>query len=202
MLCVPSLNLQSLVLLMIFSIKRVVLGAVSAPPGQLYGLEKFWAFLKYSKIKNQPIDPKLQEHLSQFKNLEDFRVVVSVQKMIDMFLWQDENSCRSCNDSDLCVCSPRWERREAGGDVTRPRPGMKEGVGDILPTLPQNPRRPPNPPPLLPLLHRKTHPKKTPRKHPPPPPRGRRPPSLERRRGKVLRQINEAPPPPVGVGVG
>uniref|UniRef100_A0A671XER2 La ribonucleoprotein 1B n=1 Tax=Sparus aurata TaxID=8175 RepID=A0A671XER2_SPAAU len=48
--------------------------------GQLYGLEKFWAFLKYSKIKNQPIDPKLQEHLSQFKNLEDFRVVVSVQK--------------------------------------------------------------------------------------------------------------------------
>lgn len=46
--------------------------------GQLYGLEKFWAFLKYSKMKNQPIDPKLQEHLSQFKNLEDFRVVVSV----------------------------------------------------------------------------------------------------------------------------
>lgn len=46
--------------------------------GQLYGLEKFWAFLKYSKIKNQPIEPKLQEHLRQFKNLEDFRVVVSV----------------------------------------------------------------------------------------------------------------------------
>lgn len=46
--------------------------------GQLYGLEKFWAFLKYSKIKNQPIDPRLQEHLRQFKNLEDFRVVVSV----------------------------------------------------------------------------------------------------------------------------
>uniref|UniRef100_G3NL84 La ribonucleoprotein 1B n=1 Tax=Gasterosteus aculeatus TaxID=69293 RepID=G3NL84_GASAC len=43
--------------------------------GQLYGLEKFWAFLKYSKMKKQPIDPKLQEHLSQFKNLEDFRVV-------------------------------------------------------------------------------------------------------------------------------
>lgn len=46
-------------------------------PGQLYGLEKFWAFLKYSKMKNQPIDPKLQDHLRQFKNLEDFRVVVS-----------------------------------------------------------------------------------------------------------------------------
>lgn len=49
----------------------------SPTAGQLYGLEKFWAFLKYSKIKNQPIEPKLQEHLSQFKNLEDFRVVVS-----------------------------------------------------------------------------------------------------------------------------
>lgn len=47
--------------------------------GQLYGLEKFWAFLKYSKIKNQPIDPKLQEHLRKFKNLEDFRVVVSLR---------------------------------------------------------------------------------------------------------------------------
>lgn len=50
---------------------------LSLSAGQLYGLEKFWAFLKYSKIKNQPIEPKLQEHLSQFKNLEDFRVVVS-----------------------------------------------------------------------------------------------------------------------------
>lgn len=33
-------------------------------------------------MKNQPIDPKLQEHLRQFKNLEDFRVVVSV-----LWLW-------------------------------------------------------------------------------------------------------------------
>lgn len=55
---------------------------VSLTAGQLYGLEKFWAFLKYSKIKNQPIEPKLQEHLSQFKNLEDFRVVVSVSSQI------------------------------------------------------------------------------------------------------------------------
>lgn len=45
--------------------------------GQLYGLEKFWAFLKYSKTKNMEIDPKLQEHLSKFKRLEDFRVDVS-----------------------------------------------------------------------------------------------------------------------------
>ena len=46
--------------------------------GQLYGLEKFWAFLKYSKAKTLEIDPRLQEHLSTFKRLEDFRVDVSV----------------------------------------------------------------------------------------------------------------------------
>lgn len=44
--------------------------------GQLYGLEKFWAFLKYSKAKNLEIDPKLQEYLSKFKRLEDFRIDV------------------------------------------------------------------------------------------------------------------------------
>uniref|UniRef100_A0A8C6XR28 La ribonucleoprotein 1, translational regulator n=1 Tax=Naja naja TaxID=35670 RepID=A0A8C6XR28_NAJNA len=42
--------------------------------GQLYGLEKFWAFLKYSKAKNLDIDSKLQEYLSKFRRLEDFRV--------------------------------------------------------------------------------------------------------------------------------
>lgn len=46
-------------------------------PGQLYGLEKFWAFLKYSKAKNLEIDPKLQVYLSNFKRLEDFRIDVS-----------------------------------------------------------------------------------------------------------------------------
>ncbi|XP_064507568.1 la-related protein 1B isoform X2 [Pseudopipra pipra] len=42
--------------------------------GQLYGLEKFWAYLKYSQYKTPAIDPKLQEYLSKFKRLEDFRV--------------------------------------------------------------------------------------------------------------------------------
>ena len=45
--------------------------------GQLYGLEKFWAFLKYSKAKTMEIDPKLQEYLHKFKRLEDFRIDVS-----------------------------------------------------------------------------------------------------------------------------
>uniref|UniRef100_A0A3Q1B7X5 HTH La-type RNA-binding domain-containing protein n=1 Tax=Amphiprion ocellaris TaxID=80972 RepID=A0A3Q1B7X5_AMPOC len=62
--------------------------------GQLYGLEKFWAFLKYSKIKNQPIDPKLQEHLSQFKNLEDFRVVVSVCGCGNILIFFNEDTIK------------------------------------------------------------------------------------------------------------
>ncbi|XP_063776398.1 la-related protein 1B isoform X2 [Pseudophryne corroboree] len=42
--------------------------------GQLYGLEKFWAYLKYSQVKSLAVDPTLQNHLSKFKRLEDFRV--------------------------------------------------------------------------------------------------------------------------------
>lgn len=41
--------------------------------GQLYGLEKFWAYLKYSQSKTHSVDPKLQEYLCSFKKLEDFR---------------------------------------------------------------------------------------------------------------------------------
>lgn len=44
--------------------------------GQLYGLEKFWAFLKYYKNSSKlTVNPKLQEYLSKFKTIEDFRVV-------------------------------------------------------------------------------------------------------------------------------
>jgi len=39
-------------------------------------LEKFWAFLKYYQNSDQlHVDPQLQEYLSKFKNIEDFRVV-------------------------------------------------------------------------------------------------------------------------------
>ncbi|CAF4261355.1 unnamed protein product, partial [Rotaria sordida] len=40
---------------------------------QLYGLEKFWAFLKYSRQKPK-INPNLEKILKNYKNLEDFRV--------------------------------------------------------------------------------------------------------------------------------
>ena len=45
--------------------------------GQLYGLEKFWAFLKYSRCK-VTIDKRLKQLLSKYKRLEDFRVEVGV----------------------------------------------------------------------------------------------------------------------------
>ena len=50
--------------------------SLSHSPGQLYGLEKFWAFLKYSRRKVD-VNEELQAKLSQFKKLSDFRVVVS-----------------------------------------------------------------------------------------------------------------------------
>ncbi|XP_015600652.1 la-related protein 1B isoform X3 [Cephus cinctus] len=44
--------------------------------GQLYGLEKFWAFLKYYKHADKlHVDAKLNDYLSKFKSIEDFRVV-------------------------------------------------------------------------------------------------------------------------------
>lgn len=44
--------------------------------GQLYGIEKYWAFLKYYKSAKQlPVDARLKELLASFKTVEDFRVL-------------------------------------------------------------------------------------------------------------------------------
>ena len=43
----------------------------------MYGLEKFWAFLKYSGRSNKTVDSCIKDWLNKFKNLEDFRVLVS-----------------------------------------------------------------------------------------------------------------------------
>jgi RNase P/RNase MRP subunit p30 len=52
--------------------------------GQLYGLEKFWAFLKYYKNSSKlPVEDKLKEFLSNFKSIEDFRVVQVIIKYGD-----------------------------------------------------------------------------------------------------------------------
>jgi la-related protein 1 len=42
--------------------------------GELYGLEKFWAFLRYRKDKRRiNINPQMQEILKNFTSVEDFR---------------------------------------------------------------------------------------------------------------------------------
>lgn len=114
-------------------------------------------------MKNQPIDPKLQEHLRQFKNLEDFRVVVSGLVMEPFYpLGPTKLQSQLTLTPPPPVCSLRWERKEAGGGVTHLQLEMTGGVGDILPTLPQSPHSPQNPPALQPPPH-KTHLKNTPR---------------------------------------
>jgi hypothetical protein len=53
----------------------IVLTSFSIFTGQLYGLEKFWAFMKYYKNASQlEVSDKLQGYLNQFKTIEDFRV--------------------------------------------------------------------------------------------------------------------------------
>ena len=51
--------------------------------GQLYGLEKFWAFLKYSRCK-VTIDKRLKQLLSKYKRLEDFRVEVRIRGLLQL----------------------------------------------------------------------------------------------------------------------
>lgn len=46
--------------------------------GHLYGLEKFWAFLKYSGHNKNDVNKDLQLALKPYKCLEDFRVLVSI----------------------------------------------------------------------------------------------------------------------------
>jgi la-related protein 1 len=46
--------------------------------GELYGVEKFWAFMKYyKKAKEVAIIPELKEVLEPFKTIDDFKKAVS-----------------------------------------------------------------------------------------------------------------------------
>jgi la-related protein 1 len=47
--------------------------------GQLYGLEKFWAFLKYYKHSRRlEVDPLLKAELANYKKLDDFTIDVCI----------------------------------------------------------------------------------------------------------------------------
>lgn len=56
---------------------------------QLYGLEKFWAFMKYyKKAKKLNVDAKIQHILEKYKTIEDFRVEmvsISICKLLFSF---------------------------------------------------------------------------------------------------------------------
>eukprot|EP01104_Vermistella_antarctica_P009654 TRINITY_DN2498_c0_g1_i5.p1 TRINITY_DN2498_c0_g1~~TRINITY_DN2498_c0_g1_i5.p1 ORF type:complete len:1084 (+),score=340.28 TRINITY_DN2498_c0_g1_i5:287-3538(+) len=50
--------------------------------GQAYGLEKFWAFLRYRKDKREiSINPELEDVLKQFHSLEDFKKVHGFERV-------------------------------------------------------------------------------------------------------------------------
>ncbi|CAD1469184.1 unnamed protein product [Heterotrigona itama] len=99
--------------------------------GQLYGLEKFWAFLKYYKHSDQlQVDLKLQEYLSKFKSIEDFRVVEpQINEMLQTFAANSRSQAakrrnRSVSESagDGDASSSNRVRRLSGGSsaVTLP----------------------------------------------------------------------------------
>lgn len=54
-----------------------------AESGQMYGLEKFWAFMKYYKHSEElHVDKKLKALLEPFKTIEDFKVYYSVSSCL------------------------------------------------------------------------------------------------------------------------
>ena len=59
--------------------------------GQLYGLEKFWAFVKYYKHADElHVEPQLKAKLEPFKTIEDFKVLYTVS--IVFIHWIFKNS--------------------------------------------------------------------------------------------------------------
>ncbi|XP_050576410.1 la-related protein 1B isoform X2 [Bombus affinis] len=95
--------------------------------GQLYGLEKFWAFLKYYKRSDQlQVDLKLQEYLSKFKSIEDFRVVEpQINEMLQTFAANSRSQAakrrnRSVSESagDGDASPTNRVRRLSGGSST------------------------------------------------------------------------------------
>ena len=49
--------------------------------GQLYGLEKFWAFIKYYRHATElHVMPKLKAMLEPFKTIEDFKILYTVMQ--------------------------------------------------------------------------------------------------------------------------
>ncbi|XP_076231642.1 la related protein isoform X2 [Calliopsis andreniformis] len=100
--------------------------------GQLYGLEKFWAFLKYYKQSDQlQMDPKLQEYLSKFKSIEDFRVVEpEINEMLKGFAANSRSQAAKRRNRSVS------ESAGGGGDVSPSNRVRRLSGGSSAVTLP------------------------------------------------------------------
>ncbi|XP_078052677.1 la related protein isoform X3 [Augochlora pura] len=106
--------------------------------GQLYGLEKFWAFRKYYKQSSQlQVSPKLQEYLSKFKSIEDFRVVEpQINEMLQAFAANSRSQAAKRRNRSVSESAGGMEasptnrvRRLSGGSstVTLPTSSTADG---------------------------------------------------------------------------
>ncbi|XP_037029747.1 la-related protein 1 isoform X2 [Bradysia coprophila] len=91
--------------------------------GQLYGIEKYWAFLKYYKNATKlTVEPRLQEHLTKFKTIEDFRVLEpEINEMLQgvgtLRTSPDKRRYRSLSESEgVATVAPRTIGRPDGRD--------------------------------------------------------------------------------------
>eukprot|EP01132_Coremiostelium_polycephalum_P000635 gene635-788_t len=77
--------------------------------GYFYGLEKFWAFLKYRKDKTKlDIKPELQQILSKFKTIDDFKKMSKQQQ-------SSNNQTHSSSSSKSQQSSSSNQRRKSFG---------------------------------------------------------------------------------------
>ena len=59
--------------------------------GNLYGLEKFWAFLKYYKGKTTfEVSPNVKQVLEPFKHVDDFRREVNCISFFPIYLLETD----------------------------------------------------------------------------------------------------------------
>lgn len=88
--------------------------------GQLYGLEKFWAFIKYYKNSHKlEVDSRLNDYLSKFKTIEDFRVVEPeinemLQAVGSLRSQADKRRHRSLSESEGVPTSSKNQRSSNG----------------------------------------------------------------------------------------
>lgn len=91
----------------------------------MYGIEKYWAFLKYYKSAKQlSIDARLKDLLASFKTVEDFRVLEpEINEMLQgvgtLRSSPDKRRIRSISESEGVAKAVRQQPRNIGGGPSR-----------------------------------------------------------------------------------